>query len=479
MNNFATALSRPEKITWQELRSKRSGDVDCHRFASRVALHSRLAIAAIMAFCTAAPAHAWSFDCPIGTYRLADESAVDIGVGDGGHLRWRRDDGTSGELTSAGPNRWTSTLGWTGRSDGKSLSFNCSRGTIDFAGTPGKRILFDVTETRFEGAGVTLVGRLVMPKGNRKVPIVVLVHGSEHDSARDVYALQRLFPSQGIGAFVYDKRGTGSSGGKYTQDYLLLADDAIAAAREARRLGGGRVKSLGYQAGSQGGWVAPLAARIERVDFVVVGFGLAVSPLDEDREAVALDVTRHGYGPDVMAKAMEVADATAEVLLSDFREGYDKLEAVKKAYSNEPWFKYLHGDVTFALLKMTPAELRATGPALLPGVPFQYDPMPVLRNLDTPQLWILGTDDFDAPSAETARRLKALEAAGRSITIALFPHAEHGIYEYETAVDGTRLSTRQPDGYLRMMRDFIVKGRIAANYGTARIFEPAARQRQH
>jgi len=48
-------------------------------------------------------------------------------------------------------------------------------------------------------------------------------------------------------------------------------------------------RRVGYQGGSQGGWVAPLAARIEPVDFVVVSFGLAVSPLDEDGEAIDFD----------------------------------------------------------------------------------------------------------------------------------------------------------------------------------------------
>jgi hypothetical protein len=33
------------------------------------------------------------------------------------------------------------------------------------------------------------------------------------DSAPNGYPLQRLFPAAGIGAFVYDKRGTGESGG--------------------------------------------------------------------------------------------------------------------------------------------------------------------------------------------------------------------------------------------------------------------------
>ena len=241
-------------------------------------------------------------------------------------------------------------------------------GEISFDGVKGKRIAFDVTETKFQGAGVSLAGRLVMPKGSSRVPIAVLIHGSEHDSARDFYALQRQFPAAGIGAFVYDKRGTGASTGRYTQDYLLLADDAIAAVHEAKRLAGSRAGRIGYQAGSQGGWVAPLAAKIEPVDFIIVGFGLAVSPLDEDREAIALDITRHGYGADVMAKAMEIADATAAILLSDFREGYDRLDAVRARYGNEPWFKYVHGDITFALLGMSEAQLREQGPELLPHV---------------------------------------------------------------------------------------------------------------
>jgi hypothetical protein len=335
-----------------------------------------------------------------------------------------------------------------------------------------KRIAFDVAETRFAVEDADLAGRLVMPRGAGRVPIVVLIHGSEHDSARDDYALQRLFPAAGIGAFVYDKRGTGGSDGEYTQDYLTLADDAVAATREARRLAGQRAGRVGYQAGSQGGWVAPLAARIEPVDFVVVGFGLAVSPLEEDRSAIVLDMTRRGYGPEVVAKAMQVADASAAILRSNFQDGYDQLAAVRARYGKEPWFRYVHGDVTWLFLEKTPAELRTEGPKFFPGISLHYDPMPVLRNLTTPQLWILGEDDIDAPSAETARRLRALAAAGHPISVAVFPHAEHGLYEYETAPDGSRLSTRQPDGYFAMMRDFIFGRPLAHADGAATLTIP-------
>jgi pimeloyl-ACP methyl ester carboxylesterase len=415
-------------------------------------------------------------DCHVGTYRFAQQPEVDIGPGAEGKLRWRRKDGTTGELTRTRDGGWTSTLGWTGRPDGIRVVLPaCGQESITFDGAAGTRVPFDVAETRFAVEDAVLAGRLVMPRGTGPVPIVVLVHGSEHDSALEDYALQRQFPSSGIGAFVYDKRGTGGSGGEYTQNYLVLANDAIAALREARRLAGARAGRVGYQGGSQGGWVAPLAARIETVDFVVVGFGLAVSPLQEDRSAIALDVTRHGFGADVMAKAMEIADASAAILTSNFQEGYDRLAQLRARYQAEPWFRYIHGDVTWVLLEQSPEELRVAGPKLFAGVPLHYDPMPVLRNLTVPQLWLLGEDDVDAPSAETARRLRSLSAAGHPISVAVFPHAEHGLYEYETTADGTRLSTRQPDGYFRLMSDFILGRSLKTAYGTAAVTHPAVR----
>lgn len=441
-------------------------------------MRARLLFTALLALSLAAPAEARQADCRIGTYRLGDGSDVDVRAIDDSHLRWQRKDGTSGKLTRVSGDRWSSTLGWTDRPDGKEVSFDCAADSIDFAGVTGKRIAFRTVETRFQGAGVLLAGRLIMPMGTARVPIVVLIHGSEHDSALDFYALQRLFPSEGIAAFVYDKRGTGASGGTYTQDFLTLADDAIAAVHEAKRLAGARAGPVGYQAGSEGGWVAPLAAKIEPVNFLIVGFGLAVSPLEEDREAMVLDMTSHGYGADVVAKALEVSSATSAVLLSNFRDGYAEVEAVKRKYGLEPWFKFARGDVSWVILQKSPEWLRETGPTLLPGIPLNYDPMPVLRNLGTRQLWILGQDDVDAPSAETARRLQALSAEGRPITTVIFPGTEHGIYEYEVAPDGTRLSTRQPDGYFKMMCDFILKGTIGSRYGTAQILSPKSGQRR-
>lgn len=219
-------------------------------------------------------------DCHVGTYRLSDGSALDIAPSEGNALRWRKLDGSTGKLSRGANDLWTSHFGWTDRPDGKDVRFSdCVKGKLSFDGMQGERIAFQVQETTFAGDGGTrLVGRLILPPGRAKVPVVVLVHGSEHDSALSFDAMQRELPAGGVGAFVYDKRGTGASDGTYTQDFSVLANDAVAAVAQARRLAGARAGRVGFRGGSQGGWVAPLAATRTKVDFVIVGYGLAISP---------------------------------------------------------------------------------------------------------------------------------------------------------------------------------------------------------
>jgi uncharacterized protein len=413
--------------------------------------------------------------CKIGTYRFSDgEIIVDIARSEGDTFRWRKFDGTTGVLHKKEDGAWTSTLGWTDRPDGHTASFTrCASGEIEFDGKKAHRIPLDLTDTVFEGrGGIKLAGKLVLPKGDDPVPIVVLVHGAERDSARDSYALQRLLPAENVGAFVYDKRGTGGSGGKYTQDFDTLADDAVAAMREAKRIAGTRCARIGYQGGSQGGWVAPLAATRALVDFVIVSFGLAVTVIDEDQQEVALEMRLKGHSPEEISKALEVASAAEAVFESGFTRGFEGFDAVRTKYHTEPWYKDLHGNYTHFILPYTATEIREKGKDFIFGTPFRYDPMPTLRAVKAPQLWILGQDDLEAPSAETSRRIKMLIAEGKPITLALFPHAEHGMTEYEVAANGERVSTRYAPGYFAMMRDFARSSGLSRLYGSSVVISP-------
>ena len=436
-------------------------------------LSFRLVVYALSTVCIGAALSGESTeaDCEIGAYRFVDGEIVDIGQSEGSTLRWRKFDGTTGALHKKQDGLWTSTLGWTDRPDGHTASF--TRYAIEFDGKKAPQIPFDVTDTVFEGrGGIKLAGRLVLPKGNDPVPIVVLIHGAERDSARDSYVLQRLLPASNVGVFVYDKRGTGGSAGKYTQDFDTLADDAAAAMREAKQIAGTRCARIGYQGGSQGGWVAPLAATRAPVDFVIVSFGLAVSVIDEDQEEVALEMSLKGHTQEEISKALEVASAAEAVFESNFTKGFERFDAVRAKYRHEPWYKDLHGNYTHLILPYTAAEIREKGKDFIFRTPFRYDPMPTLGAVEAPQLWILAEDDLEAPSAETSRRIKTLIGEGKPITLAIFPHAEHGMTEYELASNGERVSTRYAAGYFTMMRDFARNGRLAASYGSSVIVKP-------
>jgi pimeloyl-ACP methyl ester carboxylesterase len=422
-------------------------------------------------------------DCHAGTYRLADGKLVDIAPNDDDTLRWVQFDGATGVLhKNAHGGTWNSTYGWTNRADGVTVSFaDCSADQISFGGVSGQRIALELKEATFRSHGTVLVGRLVMPKGEERVPIVVLLHGSEQASALSDYSLQTYFlqhllPAEGVGAFVYDKRGTGRSGGHYTQDYSLLADDAVAALHEARQLAGARVGRIGYQGGSQAGWVAPLAANRASVDFVIVCFGLAVNVIDEDQEAVELQMREKGYPPEVIAKALEVAGAAETVFENDFKSGFEKLDEMRAKYASAPWYKDVHGDYAFFVLQHSnDAELRARAAEFDWHTPFHYDPMLALRADKVPQLWILGGEDYQAPSAETSRRIKSLIGDGLPFTLAYYPRAEHGITLFETGADGERVSTVYASGYLRMIRDFARDGKLHGSYGDAEVTTPSLR----
>ncbi|MEH6414665.1 alpha/beta hydrolase family protein [Pseudomonas sp. CGJS7] len=410
--------------------------------------------------------------CHAGAYRLDDGSVVALGTTDKTSvLRWRLLDGRTGKLVSK-DGAWTSTRGWTDQPDGVKVELgDCAEGRIQYAGHAGKKIDFDIVETKFEGKGVSLRGRLVLPKGQTDVPVIVMVHGSENYSGVDGYYQQHLFPAEGVGLFVYDKRGTGGSSGKYSQNFHDLSDDAGAALREAQRLGGKRIGRIGFHGGSQGGWVAPLAAsKTPQAQFVFVGFGLADSVLSEDRDQVVLDLRAAGFGDaETLRKAREVSDATGLVASTSGARGFEQVEALRKKYQAEPWWKALKGEYTGLVAQHTREEVKAEMAKYDFEVSWDYDPMPVLRSLNTPQLWVLGGDDVEAPSEETQKRLKALGDAGRPITSVVFPQADHGILEFEKDAKGERQHTRTADGYVAMQLEWVKTGSLKHwPYGTAK-----------
>jgi pimeloyl-ACP methyl ester carboxylesterase len=405
-------------------------------------------------------------DCRVGAYRLDDGRTLDLAPTLSESVRWRLMDGTTGSAPAReGAHRTTD--GWTGQPGPHTLElFGCDAGRIRFDGVDGARVALHATDTTFESDGVTLAGRLVMPPGAEAAPVIVLISGSETDSALQWTFRQRLYPAQGVGVFVYDKRGTGGSGGEYSEDVHLLARDAAAAAREARRLAGSRLGRLGYLGGSEGGTVAPIAQTLEPADFVVVEYGLAISPMHIDRDLIVEDLRAAGYGPEVQAEGAAFGEAIAVLVASDYREGWDEFIALRNRYRREDWFQHVEGDYADAFAKTPPWLGRVIFPVMdwASGaqVDWDYDPMAVLRSIDAPMLWIVAGADRTSPQHSTRARLVELQQEGRDIVILDFPHSDHGIMEYPEPNDGSQPPLRYSAGYLDAALDFAL-GRPGAD----------------
>ena len=338
------------------------------------------------------------------------------------------------------------------------------------------KIALTETQTRFDSDGTELAGLLLDPSpGERTGIVAVMVHGSEATKSIGFTAYPYLLAAQGITAFVYDKRGAGDSQGTYTQSFPQLAGDAAAALREAKRMVGSGIRRAGFLGGSQGGWVAPLAALTARADFVAVMYGLIESPLGEDAEQVQDELRRKGYGTATLKKAREVTDATAAVVASHFSSGFDQLSAIKRRYASESWLSEIQGEYTGDLLRESSDALRRDGRARYDtlNIVWNYDARAVIEALPAPQLWVLAVQDTVAPSAHTAAEIRALQAKGRPIDLAQFPNTEHGIRLFVTSPEGERIRTRYAPGFLKLLDDWM-KGQVSEPYGTA-IIERAAR----
>ena len=213
--------------------------------------------------------------------------------------------------------------------------------------------------------------------------------------------------------------------------------------------------------------MAPLAATLTRVDFVIAAYGLAVSPLDEDREAVALDMARHGFGADETRKALEVARAAEVIIKNGFTHGYSELEALRARWAASLGSAFLRGNVTGLLLADPEAFWRESGPVFFAGILPDYDPMPVLKKLRTPHCGL------SAPTTSMHLQWKpggacwCCELFGLPISAVIFPGAEHGMYEYELNTKGRARDQGATAAIFGLMRDFIVSGKIDRQYGDA------------
>jgi dienelactone hydrolase len=269
-----------------------------------------------------------------------------------------------------------------------SATFGVASARID--GRAAKRQQVRRLEVRFHSGNVTLAGTLSVPPGAGKHAAVAFVQGSGPTVRAYLPDLSAMLLRHGVAVLVYDKRGIGQSGGTYpgaspTGGAIdTLARDAAAAARFLAAQPEVDRTRVGLTGQSQAGWITPLAAAREpAVRFLVLFSGPAVTADEND---LYQDLAGEGERP---------PNALSE-------------EAID-------------------------AQVLKRGPG-------GFDPIPSIRKLKIPALWLYGGKDTFIPPRLSARRLAPIAAEpGRDFTVADFPNANHALVETTTGLTSEML----------------------------------------
>ncbi len=193
-------------------------------------------------------------------------------------------------------------------------------------------------DVHFQSEGVTLAGTLRIPLASGKHSAVFLLQGSG-DADRDAESFYAdHFARHGIAALVYDKRGTGSSGGDYREEsFDDFAADALAGIHYLQSRKEIDPKKVGLYGRSHGGIVAPLAASLSKdVAFVVNVSGAGVPPYQQVTYQAATQMRRDGFSESEIAEAIAYMNQKWAVARAEGK-GWDSLQVATQNARGKRW----------------------------------------------------------------------------------------------------------------------------------------------
>jgi len=291
----------------------------------------------------------------------------------------------------------------------------------------GRRLQFRSEEVSFRNGDVTLSGTLVLPEGKGPFPAIVLTQMSS-PAPRGAYALQAYyFAAHGMAALMYDKRGVGKSTGEFNKATMeQLADDAIAGIELLGKRSDIKAGAIGTWGHSQGGWLAPLAAvRSQKAAFVIAQAASAVPPAEQEVYRIENSLRAQGFSEEEVKAGAAYQEKLMRWVTS---RGANRAEllAAARAGENARWASVV--EIVPDTLKEKPSE---TSTAF-----YSYDPLPDLKKLNVPVLYILGEKDAFVPVHKSAKLFQQTldENGHKDHQVWMLPRAAHGLWE--TDLDG-------------------------------------------
>lgn len=313
-----------------------------------------------------------------------------------------------------------------------------------------------IEKVYFTSDGTRMHGILTVPPADGPVPLIVNAHGSEKSAATTFDWSASWYLQAGYATFVFDKRGTGESGGRYTHDFNQLARDiqaAIDAVENRTFLQPGVIGLGGY---SQGVYVSTLlASQDDRIDFLIAGYGMTESPIREDYYVTKADFedAYPGYAWEDFAPFVEACEA-AFALRDNDRWG--DVKKGRKYWENRVDANDFEGTlVGDGCLRYPGWILRLFGRSQFPhGLDWDYEPKTAMSGLDIPVLWQFGEADRSAPSASSLAQVQEWQSEGKPFEWDLYPDAGHGIYLTAIGPQGDSYRYKSP-AYIARVIDWL------------------------
>ena len=167
---------------------------------------------------------------------------------------------------------------------------------------------------------------------------------------------------------------------------------------------------------SQGAWIGPLAAAAaDTVAFLVLVASTGVTPAEQMMYAVERQLRLHGYGDDVVERALGLRRRFESWVHREPLEQDERLAGELLAVLDEPW----SGD-----LWLPPVLLDDEGRRLWIEE-MDFDPRPVFARVEVPTLLFYGEADSWTPVEASVDAWRA--ARGDQVEITVIPGAEHDL----------------------------------------------------
>lgn len=191
------------------------------------------------------------------------------------------------------------------------------------------------TELSYTNGEVQLAAVLLMPTEEGEIPAAVLLQGSGTSDRSNGWArlIAETLVSKGVAVLLTDKRGSGQSGGDWrTSSFEDLARDGLAGVDALREIEGIRKDRIGFVGLSQGGHVAPLAASMGDVQFVIDLVGSAL-PM-KDTLVHELEQTYRGLGLEEESIEFLQRMTALSFAYLETGQGFDEYLAHRQAVEN-------------------------------------------------------------------------------------------------------------------------------------------------